>query len=252
MEAILLAAGLGTRLRPLTNDKPKALVEVNGRTLLEINIERLAAAGVSRIAVNVHHFGDKMMEYLQSHQWPAEVVISDERTMLLDTGAGLKQAASLLKLNGSVLVHNVDILSHIDLAALVYRHEHATALATLAVSRRETKRQLLFDDEGQLSGWHNRETDEYLWVNEQPRQTQTEYAFSGIAVVGKELLQALPPANNPYAIIPEYLKLAKTKQISHFVHSAEDWLDVGSPARLASAESFLTRKAQFTTTQPNK
>ena len=115
MEGFILAAGLGTRLRPLTDHRPKALVEVGGRTLLELCINRLAAAGVSRCVVNVHHFGDMMIDYIASHQWPCEVAVSDERALLLDTGGALRHAAPLFSGTENILVHNVDILSKVDL-----------------------------------------------------------------------------------------------------------------------------------------
>lgn len=234
MEAVILAAGLGTRLRPLTDERPKALVETGGRTLLEICIGRLAAEGARRIAVNVHHFGNMMIDYIHSHEWPVEVVVSDERDLLLNTGAGVKLAASLLSGKEPVLVHNVDILSHIPLQAMVEEHLSKGNSVTLAVSERETKRQLIFDLEAKLCGWHNRENDERLW-SVQPNDNTRELAFSGIWIIEPDAIAQLPPADHPYPIIPELLKIANHSRIGAFEHRSDDWLDVGTPAKLQMA-----------------
>ena len=241
MEAIILAAGLGTRLRPLTDHKPKALVETGGRTLLDIAVQRLASEGAKRIAVNVHHFGDLMIDYIRSHDWPVEVLVSDERSLLLDTGAGLKKAASLLSGDDPVMVYNVDILSRFSLSAMLDSHIAHGASATLAVSRRETKRQLVFSEDGQLCGWHNRETGETLRSGNQAikQSSNQEFAFSGISIYDPSLIDMLPQADRPYPIIPELLKLADSKTIRCYEHQACDWLDVGTPEKLAHAADFL-------------
>ena len=152
MEGFILAAGLGTRLRPLTNDRPKALVEIDGVALLEMAIHRLEEAGIGHIVVNVHHFGEKVIDFIASHRWQARIDISDERPLLLDTGGGLKKAAPLFSGKENVLVHNVDILSEIDLRDVERRHREEGNLATLCVSLRDTKRLLLFDETGRLAG----------------------------------------------------------------------------------------------------
>lgn len=236
MEAVILAAGLGTRLHPLTDERPKALVETGGRTLLEICIGRLAKEGARRIAVNVHHFGDMMIEYIRSHEWPVEVVVSDERDLLLNTGGGVKRAASLLSGKEPVLVHNVDILSRIPLQKMVEEHVTKGNGATLAVSERETKRQLIFDHEAKLCGWHNRESDERLWSVE-PKDEVRELAFSGIWIIEPEAIGQLPEADRPYPIIPELLKIARHRRIGAYEHRSDDWLDVGTPAKLRMAVS---------------
>ena len=158
MEGFILAAGLGTRLRPLTNDRPKALVEIPaGRnrermTLLEHTIHKLEAAGIHHIVVNIHHFADKVVEFLASNHWQAKIDISDERDLLLDTGGGLKKAGALFSGKENVLVHNVDILSHIDLRKVEEFHRMQENLVTLCVSQRNTKRLLAFDEKGLLIG----------------------------------------------------------------------------------------------------
>ena len=221
MEGFILAAGLGTRLRPLTDDRPKALVEVGGRTLLELCIERLATAGVSRCVVNVHHFGDMVIDYLSAHDWPCEVAVSDERALLLDTGGALRHAAPLFTGRDNVLVHNVDILSHVDFHDLETRHRAEGNLATLCVSRRDTRRLLLFDTEGRLQ--------------RRAMEGEKGLAFSGISMVSPELFALLPEADHPYPVIDEYIRLTATHRIGSYQHDAEGWLDVGKPETLEQA-----------------
>ena len=239
MQAFLLAAGLGTRLRPLTNDRPKALVEVNGHTLLEINILNLIANGADRIVVNVHHFGDMVIDFISSRRWDAEILVSDERDCLLDTGAGLKKASQYFLPDQPVLVHNVDILSRLSLKEIYDYHIDSKSVGTLAVSLRPTSRQLLFNSDGVLCGWRNSSSGEEIKC-ENFIEPVDSYAFSGISVVSPSLWQALPPADAPYPIIPAYLKLANCHRISRFVHNPADWLDVGKPETLAIAKSFVT------------
>ena len=152
MEGLILAAGLGTRMRPLTDDRPKALVEINSKTLFEITLQRMVDAGVERCVVNVHYFGDMLIDFIRSHEWPCEVLVSDERQMLLDTGGALKHASHLFSGNEPILVHNVDILSDIDFHALERHHLQNGNLVTLCTSHRSTKRMLLFDKNGILKG----------------------------------------------------------------------------------------------------
>lgn len=239
MQAFLLAAGLGTRLRPLTNDRPKALVEVNGHTLLEINILNLIANGADRIVVNVHHFGDMVIDFISSRRWDAEILVSDERDCLLDTGAGLKKASQYFLPDQPVLVHNVDILSRLSLKEIYDYYIDSKSVGTLAVSLRPTSRQLLFNYDGILCGWRNSSSGEEVKC-ENLIEPVDSYAFSGISVVSPSLWQALPPADAPYPIIPAYLKLANCHRISRFVHNPADWLDVGKPETLAIAKSFVT------------
>lgn len=238
MEAFLLAAGLGTRLRPLTNDRPKALVEVSGKTLLEINLSNLIRQGATRVVVNVHHFGEQVIEFIRGRAWGAEVVISDEREQLLDTGGGLKRAGSLLSGTEPVLIHNVDILSRLDLGELVGQQKRTGAMATLAVSRRDTSRMLIFDEEGKLVGWHNRKDEKYIWSDEHHKGGE-EMAFSGIAVVDPRLIELLPEADGPYPIVPAYLEISREHRIESYVHDSAHWLDVGKPETLAKAHEYL-------------
>ena len=226
MEGFVLAAGLGTRLRPLTNDRPKALVEINGVTLLECTLRRLEAAGISHIVINVHHFADMVIEFIGNHRWNATIDISDERDMLLDTGGGLKKAAPLFTHNENILIHNVDILSDINLREVEKLHRKQENLVTLCVSQRETKRLLAFDERGLLLG----------------RATEG-LAFSGISMVSPELFALLPEADHPYPVIDEYIRLsAEGHRIGSFVHSPDHWLDVGKPETLALAASAFNNQ----------
>lgn len=239
MEAFLLAAGLGTRLRPLTNDRPKALVEVDGKTLLEINLRRLIEAGATRIVVNVHHFADKMVSFITSHTWDAEVAVSDESGMLLDTGGGLKKASDLFTKKNPILIHNVDILTDLDLGQIVSQHIDSMNIATLLVSQRDTARQLLFDDSDKLVGWCNRKSGEFLWTNRETNDYKP-LAFSGIAIINPELPDLLPEADHPYPVVPEYLRLAKAHPIGCIQHDPQRWIDVGKPETLPLASHFLS------------
>ena len=249
MEGFILAAGLGTRLRPLTDDRPKALVEVGGVTLLERTIRRLEEAGIRHIVINVHHFADKVVDFLSGkwkvesgkchqppatgHQLPTTITISNERDLLLDTGGGLKHAAPLFSGRENILIHNVDILSDINLREVERKHEAEGNLVTLCVSQRQTKRMLEFDDNGELTG---RITTHYPLP-----ATHSALAFSGISVVSPELFALLPEADHPYPVIDEYIRLAAAGyRIGSYLHAADHWLDVGKPETLALATSALT------------
>ena len=222
MEGFVLAAGLGTRLRPLTNDRPKALVEVGGITLLEHAISTLESSGIGHIVVNVHHFAEMMVDYIKSRPWQAKIDVSDERDMLLDTGGGLKHAAPLFSGREDVLVHNVDIFSDIDFNAVENYHKAQGNLVTLCVSHRNTKRLLEFDGAGLLVG-----------------RAEQGLAFSGISIVSPALFALLPEADHPYPVIDEYIRLShEGHRIGSYTHTADHWLDVGKPETLELAKQW--------------
>lgn len=231
MEGFILAAGLGTRLRPLTDDRPKALVEVNGITLLELAIHRLEEAGINHIVINVHHFADKVVDFVRNRRWRCSIDISDERSLLLDTGGGLKKAEALFSGQENILIHNVDILSDIDLRDVERLHLQQGNLVTLCVSRRTTKRMLIFDANGLLI---DRATTDYpLPV------THSSLAFSGISVVSPGLFPLLPNHDHPYPIIDEYIRLAADgHRIGSYLHPSDRWLDVGKPETLQLAQQW--------------
>ena len=237
MQAFIPAAGLGTRLKPLTDHRPKALVEVQGKTLLEIAITNLIRQGATRIVINIHHFADMMRDYISSHSWDAEVLISDERDQLLDTGGGLKKAEHLFLKNEPIIIHNVDVLSHLDLASIIAEHNDSMSIATLCVSKRETSRYLLFDEDKELKGWTNTKTGELLWVDN-PIQNTNNLAFSGISIIEPSILEMLPEPDKPYPIIPCYLRIAKDHRINAFIHQKEDWIDVGKPETITQAQKW--------------
>ena len=223
--AMIFAAGLGTRLYPLTKDKPKALVEINGQPLLQTVIENIIAAGITEIVVNVHHFSQLVKDYLASHSFEANIQISDETDCLLDTGGGLKFAEQLLKTADHILLHNVDILSNIDLNRLIINHIENGALATLAVKERPTSRYLIFDKKTlQLCGWENVKTGERLesrWTD-----NPAKLAFSGIHVVSKEIFPLIQ-SGKKMSMTPLYVEMAKTQNIRGYLHQHDQWLDVG-------------------------
>jgi NDP-sugar pyrophosphorylase family protein len=234
---MVLAAGLGTRLRPLTNDRPKALVEIGGRTLLEIALARLASFGVRDVIVNVHHFADLVVDYLRTHNnFGLNVAISREEH-LLDTGGGLKRAAWFFlqnpdQLEEPFLLHNVDVVSNIDLGQLIKFHVENHALATLAVQQRESSRQLLFSPDGELSGrWINGFDPEFVRATPNLRA----YAFCGIHAISPRLLSMMSEVG-VFSIISTYLRLAgQGEKIAAYHADEQYWRDLGRPADLAQA-----------------
>lgn len=241
MQAFIPAAGLGTRLRPLTDHRPKALVEISGTPLLKITIDNLIRHNITRIVVNIHHYSATMYDYLTNHRWDAEILISDESDLLLDTGGGLKKAEKLFTPNTPIIIHNVDVLSTINLTDMLQAHSVQDSIATLAVSQRPSSRYLLFNNSGCLSGWINTKTGDCLGVDSKDIPQYTPLAFSGIAIIEPKLLSLLPPANKPYPIIPAYLNISKYHRINMFQHNPNDWLDVGTPERLQQAKTWITK-----------
>lgn len=240
MKAMILAAGLGTRLRPLTDNKPKALVELEGRTLLEITLERLRSFGVSEVIVNVHHFADLVVEYLRANaNFGLRIEVSRE-DLLLDTGGGLKRAAWFFLEGQSdepFLLHNVDIVSAINLEEMAEAHKNSAALATLAVQERSSSRQLLFDRQGRLCGRRaGREAaDEIARSAENPEPL----AFAGIHVISPRLLKKMTE-DGVFSIIGTYLRLAREGEaIRAFRADQYYWRDLGKPEDLRQAEQDL-------------
>ncbi|HET7871219.1 MAG TPA: nucleotidyltransferase family protein [Terriglobales bacterium] len=238
MKAMVLAAGLGTRLRPLTDDRPKALVELGGRALLEITLARLREAGVGEVVVNVHHLADLVTEYLNAnHNFGMRIEISREDDLLLDTGGGLKKAAWFFLEDGDdkpFLLHNVDVVSAIDLGRMVLAHKENGALATLAVQRRESSRYLLFDERGELCGRQRRE--EQL-VRQAPQRDGL--AFCGIHVISTRMLRMMRE-EGVFSIIDSYLRLAGAgEKIKAFRADEYYWRDLGTAESLRRAEEDL-------------
>jgi mannose-1-phosphate guanylyltransferase len=253
---MILAAGLGTRLRPLTDNRPKALVEVGGRTLLEITLSRLRAFGVSEVIINVHHFADMVIDYLKTNKnFGMRIEVSREE-VLLDTGGGLKKAGWFFlddsihddstRIDEPFLLHNVDIISTIDLARTLQFHSENHALATLAVQHRETSRYLLFDDQLRLCGRRagpgsSQALDQKPEIvrASQPPESLQALAFSGIHVISPRLLPMLTE-DGVFSIIPSYLRLAAHGE-TILAFRADDyyWRDLGRPADLTQVANDL-------------
>jgi NDP-sugar pyrophosphorylase family protein len=245
MKAMIFAAGLGTRLRPLTDNLPKALVRVGGKPLLQWNIEKLIAAGISDIVVNVHHFPNQIRAFLvYNHNFGITIHISDETDQILDTGGGLKKAAPLLAGDEPILVHNVDILSNLDLNLLREHHLAQNALATLVVRERKTERNLLFDPQMHLTGWINTKTGETKEPVPGINLHSKVLAFSGIQILDPRFLQ-LMTGSGKFSLIDTYLQLAPDHRIIGFEDQSSLWMDVGRPEQLAEAEKWLTGKSVF-------
>jgi len=248
MKAMVLAAGLGTRLRPLTDDRPKALVELNGRTLLEITLARLRGYGIRQVIINVHHFADLVGNYLRAHDnFGMHIEVSREAE-LLDTGGGLKRAAPFFLCEASdepFVLHNVDILTNIDLSAMLRFHREHNAIATLAVKQRPSSRQLLFDSHGLLCGRRNGRdaTPEVVRTSER----HEELAFCGIHILSPRILRQFDDAD-VFSIISTYLSLAAANErILAFRADAYYWRDVGTPTSLeAAATEFKPSSADQT------
>jgi len=243
MKAMVLAAGLGTRLRPLTNDRPKALVEVNGRSLLEITLTRLRDCGIQDVIINVHHYADMVIDHVKaSGNFGMQIEFSRE-DVLLDTGGGLKKAAWFLGGNPSThaaepfILHNVDIISTIDLQQMVEAHKKSAALATLAVQERKTSRYLLFNDQAQLCGRRLVKEEKTEIVS--PSEHLSELAFSGIHVISPRIFPLLTE-EGIFSIIPAYLRLAaEGEKIQAFRADEYYWRDLGKPENIRQAEEDI-------------
>ena len=242
MKAMIFAAGLGTRLRPLTDDRPKALVELNGRTLIEIALARLRTLGITYVVVNAHHFADKLSDYLAANSnFGMQIEISHEDD-LLDTGGGLKKAAHFFLERNSdpdepILVYNVDVLSTIDLARMEETHRGSQAIATLAVQKRETSRYLLFDEHRHLCG--RRLGRDATAEMVRPSRHVESLAFCGIHIISPRLLTSLTE-HGAFSIINSYLRLAaKGEKIRAFRADEYYWRDVGRLADLQKAVKDL-------------
>ena len=260
MQSMIFAAGLGTRLKPLTDRIPKALVRVGGKPLIEYVLKNLVAAGSKRIVVNVHHFANQIIEYLQQNNFGVDIRVSDETEMLLDTGGGIKNAAPFFNTSEPVLIHNVDILSNVDLRAL-YNYACEAEIeqkvdAVLLVSLRKTKRYLIFNKDMRLVGWTNVDTGEvkspYETLHEltftQPYDNNnitneqygyTLFAFSGIHVIGNKVFEAMNECSAKFPIMDFYLQYAKDLHFVGKVKNNLKLMDVGKLDTLAEADAFV-------------
>ena len=247
MKAMIFAAGLGTRLYPITKNRPKAMAEVNGRTLLEHNIRFVAAQGFDEIIVNVHHFADKVIDFLKAKSnFGLNIEISYEKD-LLDTAGGLTKVAPFFD-EEDFLIYNVDVISNIDLKKMLIQHKENNALATLAIRNRATSRYLLFDKKNHLAGWRNKSTGDEILVrthgsgaqleSSSDRVSLGEFAFSGIHIISPRMLPLLGEVRK-HSLTPFYLEIAKEHTICGYPHNKDAWFDCGKPETLAQAEAYL-------------
>ena len=251
MKAMVLAAGLGTRLRPLTNDRPKALVEVCGRTLLEITLTRLRDFGIQDVIINVHHYADMVINHVKAASNFGMHIEFSREDVLLDTGGGMKKAAWFFSESGNrsgdpgasasnnepFILHNVDVISTIDLQRMVEIHKESSALATLAAQERKTSRYLLFDDQFQLCG--RRLVKEEKTEIVRPSQNMTELAFAGIHIISPRIFSLLSE-EGIFSIVPAYLRLAAQGEKIHAFRADEYyWRDLGKPENILQAEQDI-------------
>jgi NDP-sugar pyrophosphorylase family protein len=237
MKAMIFAAGLGTRLKPLTNTLPKALVPLAGKTLLQWQIEKLKSAGITDIIINVHHFPDTIINYLEDHKnFGCNILISDEREMLLETGGGLRQARILLGDKEPILACNVDILSNIDIPTLVQAYQH-DEMGIVVVSERATQRYLLFDEENRLKGWKNIVTGEV-----RGQETNKLLAFSGMQILNPRIFnymdKIVAQKGDKFSLIDLYLNIAQKEILRAFIPENYRMMDVGKIDQLSDAELF--------------
>jgi NDP-sugar pyrophosphorylase family protein len=236
MKAMIFAAGLGTRFKPWTDKHPKALAIVNGKSLLQRNIEYLQQYGINNVVVNVHHFADQIIDAInQNKGWGSNIEISDERDEVLETGGGLLKAKSLLN-NEAFLTINVDILTDLNLKAFLSTHQQENALISLAVTNRKTSRYLLFNENSRLCGWRNvNEGKERIAVHD---ENLIEKAYSGVAIFQPEVFDLIP-FTGKFSLIDVYLALAPQHKILGFDHSESKLIDVGKRDSVAKAEALF-------------
>ncbi len=239
MKAMILAAGLGTRLKPWTDYHPKALAVVNNKSLLQRNIEYLQQAGITDVVVNVHHFAGQITETIQRHNgWGSSITISDETDTVLETGGGLKKAGWYFAGETDFVLMNVDVLTNLPLQQMLAAHSQQAPLATLAVTDRKTSRYFLFDEQGTLCGWRNTQTGEQKIARESA--VLVEKAFSGIHVIHHSLL-GLMQQQGKFSMVDVYLSQATNHVIKAYDHSGTKFIDVGKPESILKAEALFDK-----------
>ncbi len=242
MKAIIFAAGLGSRLKPWTDQHPKALAPVNGKSLLERNVLYLQQFGIRELIVNVHHFADQIVQAItENHGWGSTITISDETDQVLETGGGLQKAGWYFKEETDFVVMNVDILTNLHLDEMIASHQRSACLAKLAVTERSTSRYFLFNPKGELCGWRNVQTGE-----EKPAELAShpdyaalqQKAFSGIHVINSSIFSKMHQQGK-FSMVEVYLDLMQNNSIQCFDHSQSKFIDVGKPESVAKAEALF-------------
>lgn len=237
MKALILAAGLGTRLHPITQHTPKALAKINDLTLLEILIRRLKRFGINEVIINIYHFADQIIDFVKAHNsFEIEIRFSDERDQLLDTGGGIKNAEWFLNDGNPFLVHNVDVISSIDLNDFADHHQKSGSIASLAVRNRNTSRYFLFNGFDVLCGWKNVSTGKQIITNQ--ASSIHPFAFSGIHIISPEIFSKIDKSGR-FSIVDEYLRLSVNHKISAYLHDNTQWMDLGKVENLKQARAIL-------------
>ena len=237
--AMLFAAGLGTRLKPFTNNHPKALAIVNGKTLLQRNIEYLQQFGIKKVVVNVHHFSEQIIGIVEKNKgWGSEIIISDECNEILETGGGLLNARNLFQDVENIILMNVDILTNLNLDKMFLFHQTKQSLVTLAVTKRNTSRYFIFNKENELKGWMNTTTNELKGIEQFDESTFQLLAFSGIHIINKKLFSLIKQTGK-FSLVDVYLNLMKENEILAFNHQGDKFIDVGKPESIVLAEKIF-------------
>jgi len=237
MNAIIFSAGKGTRLRPLTDVKPKALVEIENFTLLEIAIRKLTKYGIKRIIINVHHFANQIIDFIKNNNFgEVEIFISDETQLLLDTGGGLVKAKNLFVKNMPIIAYNVDIICNINLHKLIDFHNNNKNLVSMFVQNRTASRFLLFDNENLLCGWQNPITGDEKWSTI-PKES-SKLGYNGIQVIDYEIFKHIKQ-QGVFSIIPIYIDLAANHKICGWINNEVTWFDIGTPEKLNHTINYL-------------
>ncbi|MBS1729284.1 MAG: NTP transferase domain-containing protein [Bacteroidetes bacterium] len=237
MKAMLLAAGFGTRLKPFTDKHPKALAMINGKSLLQRNIEFLQQFDIFEVVVNVHHFASQISEEIhRNNGWGSNFAISDETDAVLETGGGLKRAQFFFEKENQFVLMNVDVLTDLNLKAMIVAHAKNKSMATLATTSRKSSRSLLFNEENILCGWKNLKTGETK-ISQQSK-TLIPKAFSGIHILNHEIFTYLP-AFKKFSIIDTYLEWCSQLEIRSFDHSGGKFIDVGTTEKMSEAEELF-------------
>lgn len=237
MKAMILAAGLGTRLKPFTDKHPKALAIVNGKTILQRNIEYLASFGITDIIVNVHHFADQIINLIKNNNgFGSNITISDETNEVLETGGGLMKAKYFFKDDQPFVLLNVDILTNMNINKMIEHHSSSKALATLCVSQRRTSRYFLFDEDDNLCGWRN--VNANLETIVKPANAYFEKAFWGIHVISPQIFD-LNKREGKFSIVDAYMDMCKTNIIKAYNDTDSKFIDVGKPESIAQAEEIF-------------
>jgi NDP-sugar pyrophosphorylase family protein len=238
MKAMIFAAGKGTRLKPVTDHIPKALVPFNGKPLLQVIIEKCKLYGISDITVNTHHFAGQINDFLSNNSnFGVNINISDESELILDTGGGLKKASKFLSGDEPILLHNVDIICDIDLSEFFNQHKKNNSLATLLVMERNSNRRFLIDYDNNLCGWENITTKERKWVSTNNRNL-LPVSYCGIAIVESKFL-SLIPFNGVFSLIDVFLEIAKHYPVKTYLSNTIQWFDVGTIEKLEEAQRLF-------------